>query len=146
MSRTATEDDIRIYSIEIELEDINSNRTADFSIQLEIVNITSEEEVSESETSDNSTSSDSSSSDGSSDTSSEESDYSVDSEVESTFDISQLSFKDRRKLEKPLEAFISKISKEGIIDIGFSNFMVIPPNYKKLFNGDAGRVQGSFAR
>ena len=32
LSRTATEDDIRIYNIEIELEDINTNRTADFSI------------------------------------------------------------------------------------------------------------------
>ena len=35
-----TEDDIRIYTIGLDLEDKTSNRTADFSIQLEISNIT----------------------------------------------------------------------------------------------------------
>ena len=40
LSRPMTEDDIRIYTIGIDLEDKTSNRTADFSIQLEISNIT----------------------------------------------------------------------------------------------------------
>ena len=52
-----TEDDIRIYTIGIDLEDKTSNRTADFSIQLEISNITLEEEAAQAE-SDNSTNTD----------------------------------------------------------------------------------------
>ena len=148
LSRTATEDDIRIYSIEIDLEDKNTNRTADFSIQLEIVNITVEGETIESEDSDNSTSSDEDNSiDDDSTSSSSSSGINIEAdEFVSTFDASKLSFKDRRKIQKPLEAFISQISKEGIIDIGFSNYMVVPPNYDKLFNGKNGRVEGSFVR
>ena len=99
LSRTATEDDIRIYSIEIDLEDKNTNRTADFSIQLEIVNITVEGETIESEDSDNSTSSDNDSSIDGESSSSLSSGINIEAdEFVPTFDASKLSFKDRRKI------------------------------------------------
>ena len=136
------------------MEDKASNRTADFSIQLEIANITVEEEAVESETSDNSTNTDEGNSTASqtevaSDSTQSATDGGItvtENQFVPTFDTSTLSFKEKRKLQKPLEAFISKISKQGIIDIGFSNYMIVPPDYKKLFNGESGRVQGSFVR
>lgn len=59
------------------------------------------------------------------------------------FDASTLSWKEKRKLEKPLEAFISKITKDGKVNVGFSNYMIVPTNYKQIFNGIAGAVKGS---
>ena len=133
LSNSLSESDIGIYKVEIELSDTNSTsivEEASFSFELQVSNVEAEAD----------TDSDSDNEDSSSTESSEDESTSSDVEITistetSTFDVSKLSRLDQAKISRPLTAHISKIDRKGIIKIGFSNSMIVPDNYKDIFQG-----------
>ena len=52
--------------------------------------------------------------------------------VSSTFDPSTLSRSDKQRYEAPLTASIKKVTRDGKVEVDFSNYIMVPGNYTSI--------------